>query len=50
MNNDRENRVWASHITPQEQHVPVRAFNALEVRDTLKKGMSDARQSVVVHD
>lgn len=29
---------WASHGPPQEQHVPVRGFNALEVRDTLKNG------------
>ena len=39
VNNDRENRDWASHGPPQEQHVPVRGFNALEVRDTLKNGM-----------
>ncbi|MCJ1423337.1 hypothetical protein MMC29_001220 [Sticta canariensis] len=31
---------WASHGPPQEQHVSVRAFNALEVRDTLKNGYS----------
>ncbi|MCJ1469367.1 hypothetical protein MMC07_008000 [Pseudocyphellaria aurata] len=38
MSGTGEERDWASHGPPQEQHVPVRAFNSLEVRDTLKTG------------
>ena len=49
MNTDQENRDWASHGPPQEQHVSVRAFNALEVRDTLKNGIQDTKSSVVIH-
>lgn len=48
VNNDQENREWAPHGPPQEQHVPVRAFNALEMRDTLKNGMKNTK-SLVAH-
>ena len=39
-NNERGNKDGPPQGLPQENHVPVRGFNALEVRDALKHGLS----------
>lgn len=36
--NERGNRDGAQHGRPQDQHTPVRGFNAQEAKDTLRKG------------
>ncbi|KAJ5562370.1 hypothetical protein N7535_003177 [Penicillium sp. DV-2018c] len=37
------NTAWGASQPPQEPHVPVRGFNAAEVKNTLKKGPEAAK-------
>ncbi|KAJ5164801.1 uncharacterized protein N7500_006631 [Penicillium coprophilum] len=39
------NAAWGASNPPQEQHIPVRGFNAAEVKNTLKPGPNETKLS-----
>ncbi|KAJ5482509.1 hypothetical protein N7475_001321 [Penicillium sp. IBT 31633x] len=39
------NAAWGASNPPQEQHVPVRGFNAAEVKNILKKGPGELKST-----
>ncbi|OQE40217.1 hypothetical protein PENCOP_c006G08139 [Penicillium coprophilum] len=41
------NAAWGASNPPQEQHIPVRGFNAAEVKNTLKPGPNETKLSTL---